>query len=107
MTEIAGNVESIDAKIVYSAAEQGDEVANSILSQTCQTLGLAIANVIDLLHPERVILGGGVSLMGSLFWNQLRKEVKSRTIPLFASGVEVVRAKLKEEVVVIGALCQS
>jgi glucokinase len=107
MTKIAGTLEKIDTKIVYLAAEKGDKIANLILDETCQTLGLAISNVIALLHPERVILGGGVSLMGSLFWNRLRKEVKLRTIPLFASQVDVVRAKLKEDVVVVGALCLS
>jgi glucokinase len=105
MTQMAGALERIDAKAVYLAAEKGDEIANRILDETCQALGLAISNVIALLHPERVILGGGVSLMGSLFWKRLRKEVQSRTIPLFASTVDVVRAKLKEDVVVIGALC--
>jgi glucokinase len=105
MTKIAGTAERIDTQTVYSAAEKGDKIANLILDETGQILGLAISNVIALLHPERVILGGGVSLMGSLFWNRLRKEVQSRTIPLFASQVDVVRAKLKEDVVVIGALC--
>ena len=104
MTKLAGTLERIDAKTVYLAAERGDEIANHILEETYQTLALAISNIIALLHPERVILGGGVSLMGSLFWNKLRKEVQTRTIPLFVSQVEVVRAKLKEEVVVIGAL---
>jgi glucokinase len=107
MTKIAGTLEGIDAHVVYLAAEKGDEIANLILSETCQTLSLAISNIIALLHPERVILGGGVSLMGRLFWNTLRKEVKWRTIPLFSSQVDVVRAKLKDDVVVIGALCLS
>ncbi|HUE98295.1 MAG TPA: ROK family protein, partial [Anaerolineales bacterium] len=62
MTRIAGTLERIDAKVVYLAAEKEDQVANLILSETCQVLGLAIGNVIALLHPERVILGGGVSL---------------------------------------------
>jgi glucokinase len=105
MTKIAGTVERIDARTVYSAAEMGDKIASLILDETCQSLGLAISNVNALLHPERVILGGGVSLMGSLLWNRLRKEVKSRTIPLFAPRVEIVRANLEEDVVVIGALC--
>jgi glucokinase len=104
MTELAGTIDEIDAKIVYSAAKKGDEAANLILVETCQTLGLAISNVIALLHPECVILGGGVSLMGSLFWNRLRAEVRSRTIPALASKVRIVRAKLKENVVIIGAL---
>ena len=105
MTKLAGNLERIDAKVVYLAAEQGDKIANRILNETCQTLGIAISNVIALLHPERVILGGGVSLMGPLFWDRLKSEVKLRTIPSFAAKVEILQAKLREDVVVIGALC--
>jgi len=105
MLEMANSLEAINAKIVYAAAEQGDDVAIQILNETCQTLGIAISNVIALLHPERVIVGGGVSLMGPLFWNILRSEVAARSISLFISSVEVVRAELGEDVVVIGALC--
>ena len=105
MKQIAGSLDGIDAKVVYLAAKKGDKIANRILSETCQTLGIAISNVVALLHPERVILGGGVSLMGSLFWNSLKNEVRLRTIPSFVSQVDVVKAKLKEDVVIIGALC--
>ena len=105
MVEIAGTVEEIDARVVYLAADSGDELADRILSETCQGLGLAIGTLIALLHPERVILGGGVSLMGPLFWDKLQSEVQSRTMPVFAPGVEVVRAELGQEVVVVGALC--
>ena len=105
MTDLAVAVERIDAKIVYAAAEQGDELANRILIETCQTLGLAVGNVVALLHPECVILGGGVSLMGSLFWDRLRKEAQSRMMLDFAPHVDIMQAKLKEDVVVIGALC--
>ena len=105
MIDLAGIVDRIDAKVVYAAAERGDEIANRILTETCQTLGLAISNVVALLHPERIILGGGVSLMGPLFWDKLRESAKSKMMPAFAAGVEIVPAKLKENVVVIGALC--
>jgi hypothetical protein len=43
--------------------------------------------------------------MGSLFWNALRSEVAARAMPSFVSSVEIVRAELEEDVVVIGALC--
>ena len=105
MKELAGTVEQIDAKIVYSAAEQGDETALCILEETCQTLGAAMANVVALLHPERIILGGGVSLMGPVFWELLQKEFQVWVMPAFASHVKLVQAKLMENVVVIGALC--
>jgi glucokinase len=105
MEQLAGSLDQVDAKIVYSAAEQGDPVAARILQETCQTLGMAISNVAALLHPERVILGGGVSLMGPIFWDALQREFRLRVIPTFASGVELVPARLGEDVVVIGALC--
>lgn len=105
MKEISGSLDKIDARTVYLAAERGDETALHILKETCQTLGAAIGNVVALLHPQRVVLGGGVSSMGPLFWNLLQKEFRSRLMPAFAPRVELVPAKLRENVVVIGALC--
>ncbi len=70
----------LTAKTVYTAAERGDLLANTILEETCECLAIAIGNVITLLHPERLALGGGVSLMGPLFWDSLLK--KSETIRL-------------------------
>jgi len=105
MIEMAGTLDAIDAKIVYAAAEQNDEIAKQILNETCEALGIAISNVVALLHPERVIVGGGVSLMGPLFWNALSSEVAARAMPSFISSVEIVKAELGEDVVLIGALC--
>ena len=105
MEEIAGSLDRIDAKVVYVAAERGDEIAVRILKETCQTLGMAISNVVSILHPQRVVLGGGVSLMGPIFWNGLQNEFRSRVMPAFAPQVELMQAGLREDVVVIGALC--
>lgn len=105
MEKLAGSLEKIDARVVYQAVEQGDETATRILKETCQLFGAGIANVVALLHPQRVILGGGVSLMGPLFWTMLQKEFRARVMPTFAPQVELVPAELKEDVVVIGALC--
>jgi glucokinase len=105
MEQLAGSIDEIDAKIVDAAAERGDEIASRIIRETCQTFALGISNVVALLHPERVILGGGVSLMGSLFWDELQSQFRARVLSTFASRVELVPAKLQENVVVIGALC--
>jgi glucokinase len=105
MEQLAGSIDAIDAKIVYVAAEQSDETAIRILKETCQALAIGINNVVALLHPERVIVGGGVSLMGPLFWTRLQEEFYQRVLPAFASNVELLPAKLQEHVVVIGALC--
>jgi glucokinase len=105
MEELAGSINQIDAKIVYSAAEKGDEIAIRILNETCQILGILMGNIVALLHPQRIVVGGGVSLMGRIFWDDFQNEFRSRVMPAFASRVELVPAKLGENVVVIGALC--
>lgn len=105
MEQLAGSIDVIDAKIVHAAAEQRDETAIRILKETCQTLAIGISNVVALLHPERVVVGGGVSLMGPLFWTTLQEEFHRRVLPAFVSNVELLPAKLQENVVVIGALC--
>ncbi len=105
MAGLAGGSAAIDARTVYAAAEAGDGVARQILHETTATLGLALANVIALFHPEVIVLGGGVSLMGPLFWDSLRVEVARRAMPAFGVGVRIERAALGEEVVPVGAMC--
>lgn len=104
MTKLCGSPELITAKIVYAAAEQKDLLACTILDDTCKTLSLAICNVFALLHPEKVIIGGGVSLMGPLFWDNLKEKVAEFIFEPFADSYEIVPAALGEEVVVAGAM---
>lgn len=101
---VGGDLEKISAKTVYQAAESADSLSLAILAETCETLGLAIANVIALLHPERVIIGGGVSLMGNLFWDRLRDSVARRVFGPFRDSWCVSKALLGEDVVVVGGV---
>ncbi len=105
MVELGGSLAAVDARIVYAAAEAGDTVARRILDETTATLGLALANVIALLHPEVIVIGGGVSLMGPLFWDGLRTAVARRAMPAYIASVRIERAALGEDVVPVGALC--
>jgi glucokinase len=102
---LAGSVEAIDARTVYAAAEAGDRLALRLLDETTRTLGLALANVADLLHPQVIVLGGGVALMGSIFWEALQREFACRVLPPFAPGVRLVPSELREDAVPVGALC--
>ena len=70
-----------------------------------EALAIGIGNVLALLHPERFIVGGGVSLMGDLWWGPLRRKLAERyAFKPFAESFDVVPAALGEEVVVIGAV---
>jgi glucokinase len=93
------------AKAVAAAAAEGDEVALRILDEAWQALAEGISHVIALLCPRRIVIGGGVSLMGEeLFFAPLRRHVAERVFAPFAGLTDIVPAALGEEVVVHGAV---
>jgi len=90
---------------VAALAAKGDATAKRTVEESAEALAVGIGNVLALLHPERFIVGGGVSLMGDLWWGPLKKALVERfAFPPFAQSYEVVPSALGEEVVVIGAV---
>jgi glucokinase len=95
----------LSALQVAEATRQGDEVAQIILEQSWVHLAEAICHVIALLCPRRIVIGGGVSLMGEkLLFEPLRRMVAARVFKPFAGLTDIVPAALGEEVVVHGAI---
>jgi glucokinase len=87
------------------AAAAGDRNSAEILDRSWDALAEALCHVITLLCPRRIILGGGVSLIGEdFFFSPLRRRVAERVFEPFANCYEIVPAVLGEEVVVHGAL---
>ena len=74
------------------------------IDRLAQTAGLALANVITLVHPERVAIGGGVALMGDILFEPLRRYVDEKVFGQFRGRYEIVPCALGESVVVVGAL---
>ncbi|HZU39055.1 MAG TPA: ROK family protein [Gemmataceae bacterium] len=96
---------ALTAKDVADAARQGDAFAQSVLGQSLRHLADGICHVIALLCPRRIVIGGGVSLMGEdLFFAPLRQRVAECVFGPFAGLTDIVPAALGEEVVVHGAL---
>lgn len=90
---------------VAAKARAGDAVARRVLTDAADLVGQAVAQMITLLCPARVVIGGGVSLIGEdLFFGPLREEVARRVFRPFAGLTDIVPAALGEEVVVHGAL---
>jgi glucokinase len=95
----------LSAALVAQAAEQGDRLAQEVLEQAWKALAEAVCHVIALLCPRRVVIGGGVSLLGeAVLFAPLRKYIAERVFAPFAGLTDVVPAALGEEVVVHGAL---
>ncbi len=100
-----GDVEQLSAKMVGQAAAAGNRIALAALHQMHVTLGWAIAQMITVLSPHVVVIGGGVSLMGErLFFEPLREQVRCYVFPPLADSINILPAELDEEVVVFGAI---
>lgn len=90
---------------VAALAARGDATAKRTVEESAEALAIGIGNVLALLHPERFIVGGGVSLMGDLWWGPLKQALAERfAFQPYAQSYDVVPSALGEEVVVIGAV---
>ncbi len=98
-----GNPERVDAKLVFDAFKAKDEVAKQVCIDAIRSLSLGIANLIHLLDPTHVYIGGGVSLNGSVFWDNLQEEIK-RKVLLPNRKVEILPASYTEYATVVGSL---
>ncbi|HUE74814.1 MAG TPA: ROK family protein [Pirellulaceae bacterium] len=105
LARCGGDPERLTAKMVAQAAHDGNEIAVQVLDHACQVLGWAIAQVITLVAPEVVVIGGGVSLIGDAwFFTPLRTEVARYVFPPLAGSYRIEPAALGEQVVVHGAV---
>ncbi len=105
LSRCLGNVEQLTGKMVAQSAANGNLIALAALHQMHVTLGWAIGQMVTLLSPHVVVIGGGVSLMGNeLFFEPLRNQVRRFVFPPLADSVRIVPAELDEEVVVHGAV---
>jgi len=89
--------------IVSQAAAQGDGVARRIFTIMGEHIGVGLASVVNLLNPEKIIIGGGVADAGEVLFNPIRETIAKRAMPIQASAVEIVPAGLGNSAGVIGA----
>lgn len=89
--------------MVAKAAEEGDPVAKRIFEIVGEYIGIGLTSVINLLNPEKVIIGGGVAEAGDLLLDPIRRTIKERAMVVAGSAVEIVPAELGNSAGVIGA----
>src|SRR5688572_1098584 len=93
----------IDAEIIFQAARDGDQIANSILHKVGRYLGIAVGNILGTISPQRVIFGGGVSRAGDLLLRPIMQTLYERVHVIPVQKVEFVIAELGISGGLIGA----
>jgi glucokinase-like ROK family protein len=100
---VRGALDSITGEMVLDAAAKRDPLAIEIVQEAARYLGIAVANVIDLLNPAVVILGGVVIEVGELFLDPIREEIQRRAFSIPLAAVQVVPSSLGFRAAAIGA----
>lgn len=101
---VNGDLEKIDGKVVHQAAILGDGLAKEILEQSGKYLGVGIANLINLMNPELVVISGGVSKAGTFILEPIKAIVEERVLNQAAKQTDILISKLGDHGTVIGAL---
>jgi glucokinase len=102
---IAGtDLSEIRSGVLAEAIAEGDTVIEEIVRNAARQIGIACGNVVNLLAPDIIVLGGGmVEAMEGLFISEVKKGIEKRAMSSFAKDAEVVAAKLGDDAAVMGA----
>lgn len=94
---------SIEAKDVFDCMNQGDTLSASIIEQIMLHLGLVLANIGNVLNPEKIVIGGGVSKAGDLLLNPLQKYFNQFAYSAVSASTELAIATLGNDAGILGA----
>jgi glucokinase len=98
MSALAGGcVERVTAEVVAEAARNKDPLALEIVAETVTYLAMGIANIVSILNPEIVVVGGGLFQAADVFLDPVRREFKRWAQPLAARTVRIELSALGED----------
>ena len=102
--ECGADLLKIRSGMLVNAIKQGDKMVEGVVRKAAFYLGVAVSNVINVLSPEAVVLGGGlVEAMQALYLDEVKRAMKEHAMPFLRKGVRLVPAKLGDDAVAMGA----
>jgi glucokinase len=105
LPSMVGNAfEQITAETVYKAAQLGDAVANEIVRDTARYLGAGIANLLNIINADVVVVAGGVTQAGDTLFVPLQAEVRRRAFRPAVDATRIVAGELPGTAGVVGAV---
>jgi glucokinase len=108
ITNLAGGMlDAITGEIVAKAYIAGDRLASDLLRATADMLALWLSNMIDLLDPDVIVIGGGAAALYAAFFDRLRERIREITLNPRAHEVPIVHARYGADSGIAGgaALC--
>lgn len=100
---ILHNSEDLTSQRIYQSGREGDELAIEVFQRMGVYLGIGLASLINVLNPEIIVIGGGLSNGWDLFEKHMHQQVIERAFPIPARRVKIVRAECGDDAGLLGA----
>lgn len=101
---IDGDLMKLEAKDIFDAAREGDAFSLDLVDYEAEYLTLGIANILNIINPEVVVLGGGVALAGDILLNPMREKMVKYALPVTLEELKIVQGVLGNEAGIKGAV---
>ena len=101
---IDGDLMKLEAKDIFDAAREGDAFSLELVDYEAEYLALGIANILNIINPEVVVLGGGVALAGDILLNPMREKMVKYALPVTLEELQIVQGVLGNEAGIKGAV---
>jgi glucokinase len=95
--------DELTAEVVYDAGRAGDELALSVFKKFGTYLGIGLANLINIVDPEIIVIAGGAVNGWSLFASYMQQEVDERAVRATAQQVKIAAAQCGDNAGLLGA----
>lgn len=96
--------DDLTGKDVFELAQSGDEFYIHILQETGKIIGIGLTNLINLINPSKIILGGGVMNAEKFILSKIQQTILQRALTLEAKQTQVSVSKLDEDATLLGAV---
>jgi len=103
LEQIGSSESDLDARQIAERAKRGDVAAVKVFEETGFFLGKAIASAVNVLNPQKVIIGGGVALSFDLFYPELKKTLDSMVFRMANQNLTVEPTALGYNATLYGA----
>jgi glucokinase len=101
---VRGEASAIGPKEMAIAAAAGEATVRDAIVRAARYLGIGAANLVTALHPEMVVLGGGVAAIGDLLTDTVRDEIRQRVRMFPPDDVRVERSMLGDKAGIWGGI---
>ena len=100
-----GSIYKITPEDIYSAALEGDMLSREVLRDAGKYLGVGLANIINIISPEAIILAGGLIGAWNIYVQEAIKEASRRAYKDLFDSVKIIPSSLGDNAGILGAAC--